>query len=728
GGVIRQLEANADLADGILSIGRIAALLPGATDVTLSGSATTTDRPQFDGQVTVESDDLRGVLRWLAVDIQGLPAGRFRSLSLTTAVSASSARIEARDLALTLDGSTITGGVVWDEGGTPPLSADLTVDRLDVDGLIPTHVNTNTGAVVPPSDANSKRPSTPAPPTGVGGGLNTDLRLRVNSLAFQGVRAANVVLDGTFRKDELQLRRLSVGNIAGASGWVSGVVSGLTDTITFEDMNFEIDVPEPARLLPVFTLNVPKMARKIGTLTSYGRIAGTADEATIDVTLMTAGAEFNTTGTITMDPDNPAFSGKAGLRHPDLSVLLRALGVDYLPAGETGKTDIAASVTAGRDKLALEDLEGLLAGVSVQGSLGMDLSAPRPAVTADLTTEIIALDRLLPNNRHKAEAWQLLPASWTATARPTARPTARTRSGVVPASVHARWPRTPFRLAELTAVDADARLRSKAIQYDNFELENAELTMTLENGVLAFEKLTGQLFGGAFNATGRLTAATAAAPTIQLKADLMDADLRRFSRAMDWQAVSSGRGDVNVTLASSGQSMSELISGLNGNTALSFRDVNVSDNASTSPEPLLRVLKALDQLGVLLTAGKLSKSSADVTATTRIVDGVAKSDDIRLTYFWGTGDAQGTLDLPAWTIDASGKVRAAPNVWNQLLSRLGGMKPPSAIDFTVRGPIDDADVRVNTRALSLIVPVPGVGLIERGIGNVLDTLIPSPQN
>ncbi|MBK8908718.1 MAG: AsmA family protein [Rhodospirillales bacterium] len=733
-GIIRQMEAGGDFADGTLFVRQMSALIPGAAEVALEGSVrwepTATVRgaptaPRFEGRAAARSDDLRGVLRWLGLDRDDLPRQHLRSVTLKTALSASPQHIAADDLTAQLDGSTVAGRVIWSPEDSPPLVADLSMDRLTLDGLLPSSLwstATAQGGTVAtggragaasPDGAGETEAEVPANPA-------LDLRLRVGALGYRGARMETVVFDGALGSDRLLLRRLSVGDVAGASGWISGVVSTPAERPRFDGLNFEFSATDPARLLPVLAMEVPKVARAVGPVAGSGRLSGTADQAALDLSLTVAGAFLQATGDVAAFDGEPRFVGRATLRHDDLTRMIAALG-GAPPARAWGPTNVSGSVTADRKGVSAAAIEGTVAGVRMTGSANVNFAAPRPRIDAELAAGRIVIDRFLSATDDQASLRKPMPAS-SAERRREDPPASGTRGATQP-----NWSRIPFDFGVLTAIDGRLMLDAEAIAYGATALEAARLQATLADGRLTIADIAGRLWDGAFTASGHVSAAGVPA-AVDMTAELSGADLRRVSAASAEdsaaRAVSAGRGDVDLRLAASGQSTAELVSRLQGSGRLTLTDVVVTDAAAAGTAPLFRILKALDQAGALLRPAAAPASGADVSATARVEDGIVRSDDLSIVLGWARGEGRGVVDLPAWMIDMAGGVTMAPEVWRQLavdvVADLGRIDPPQRIDFTVSGPIDDADVRIRIESLPTVTPTPGGEGLQRGLGPLTD--------
>ncbi|MBV9523983.1 MAG: AsmA family protein, partial [Alphaproteobacteria bacterium] len=138
GGVLHDLRLAATVDDGTATIARGSALLPGGSDVTLSGKlATTAAGPRLVGAIEAGSDNLRQLLDWLGMPVQRIPADRLRKAALTSRFVASPETLTIDALDLTLDSTRLTGAATIALRQRLGFGARLTADQLNLDAYLP---------------------------------------------------------------------------------------------------------------------------------------------------------------------------------------------------------------------------------------------------------------------------------------------------------------------------------------------------------------------------------------------------------------------------------------------------------------------------------------------------------------------------------------------------------------------------------------------------------------
>lgn len=137
-GVLRQARISAAWDDGTLTLSEGAVVLPGGTDIAVSGAFLPDENWRFAGRGEVGGDDPRPALVWAGADPRWFPRGdRWRRLSGTLALSGDRDHLSVDRLDVSFDNSRVTGAVRVAAGDRPTLSATLTADRLPLDALQP---------------------------------------------------------------------------------------------------------------------------------------------------------------------------------------------------------------------------------------------------------------------------------------------------------------------------------------------------------------------------------------------------------------------------------------------------------------------------------------------------------------------------------------------------------------------------------------------------------------
>ena len=287
GGVVRQLRLNAVMSRGDIVVNQATALLPGGTELTGFARIDADAQPaQIEGTVAARSDNMRGLLGWLGIDTRDVPAGRLRRFESQARVEGTPSRIELTGFSLLFDSTHATGGIAIAPGARIGLGLDLKIDQINIDGY---------SAVAP------------AQPGQASGGLSlalldrfdANLALTVDTMTLGGETIDGVVLDATLQRGDVALRRLEVGDLAGARVEASGQLAAISRQ-TASDLQVSVRAEDGSRLLRLLDLTAVAPT----SLSFAGRLAGQVDGdmAIDDVDFAYGDARFRGRARLTQKP------------------------------------------------------------------------------------------------------------------------------------------------------------------------------------------------------------------------------------------------------------------------------------------------------------------------------------------------------------------------------------------------------------------------------------------
>jgi uncharacterized protein involved in outer membrane biogenesis len=718
---IRQARLAAALTNREITLSQFSALFPGGTDVAAFGFVTVPNgEPRFEGDVEVRTNDLRGALTALGIEVVNIPADRLHKLSLETSVSAAAGAVHAEKLKLVLDGTTVTGSARADLGARTSVTADVTVDKINLDGYLPVSAERVGGADNRPgSEGTMGRSASPEPAKAEELPFDADVKARIQSLTYRSIPVRELRVDGSFKDGRLTLRSASVENAAGVALTAKGVISGLGGhVLTLSNFTYDLRADDLTEAVQATEIDLSVSPRSLGKVSLSGTASGTSDALDVDAMLGAGGGEFAFAGALKpLDPAAP-LDGRVAIRHPDVNQLVRTLGLAYKPRGQIGAVDAVARVVAGGQRIALTALDGTLGKSAIKGAVSADMSGDRPAVNADLGLGVFDVTPFLPAEQTASRAREprIIPAAW------------RGGSLVQPAEIGsgmhlaagAPWTNDPLDLSALSAADATLRVTAQALIYEKHRLDGAVVDAVLQNGVFEAKRFTGTLYGGNFAATAR-AADRGSDVDIGSRISLGGADLSQLMKALDQGTMDSGRLDFSADITGVGRSTAALVSRINGQGQAAI--TGARGGSKTFLAGILGLMGALNR--VVPVIGNQTSNATDVSGTFQIVNGILTSRDMKLESAAGGGTALATVDLPAWTINANGEIKLASNLLSAILVDKTGISP--ALPFTVKGPLNEPNYNFDLAQLpGRSIRIPGMDRLRQtpGIGEVLDTLLP----
>ncbi|NMJ44345.1 AsmA family protein [Roseomonas sp. JC162] len=586
GATLRGLRGGVMREGDRLVLSNISTMLPGEAQLTASGSAQG-GRLELTGQVSGPS--LRATLAAFGVPVDRFAATRLRAFEGTGRVDLDAAQLAVPELAGMVDGARLSGAGVLRFGVRPVIAAGLTFDHLDLDGLLPTRIA--------PLDALRAAP-----------GMDVNLRLAAESIAWAGVRADRASLDAAVDQGRLTIRRaaarLGEDDVSLAGTIAFGATPRFTDVAL--DLGGGTAGGVARALLPNAGLSDALLGQPLRV-----RIAGTGPADALAVTAEGELGELRLAGQANLVLGQGRGTGSVTLRHPGAPRLAFLLGAPEPPEwlGE-GSLSLVATLAVAPDNVTTENLELVAGGLRARGQLALALDGARPRLTGRL-----AADRLPLPGLPGREA-------------------------------------PPLVLAPIGRIDADVAVEAvEVVTPDLPVLQAFAARLTIEEGRAVLDGLRAGLGGGRLD--GRLALdAMAQPPVVSGALGLTGATLTGplFGTPID---IASGQLDAQGRFTASGHGASALLSTLTGEGRFAIANgvlggVALAGAASAA---------ALDD-GVAAEQGVREALEGGATAVDRLTggwrtaDGEVSLEGVGLAAEGGaTGTIEGRIDIVRGALD-----------------------------------------------------------------------------
>ena len=257
----------------------------------------------------------------------------------------------------------------------------------------------------------------------------------------------------------------------------------------------------------------------------------------------------------------------------------------------------------------------------------------------------------------------------------------------------------PIDLSALRSVNARIDLRVGQLARKPFRVGDLQLQGQLDGGVLRLARLAGQTWGGRFDLAGLVEAVANQPQRIALKGGAQDIDVNAALRELAGYADLEGRGRVNLDLATRGASVEQFKAGLAGNAALQLRDGALRG---------FNIARGLRQAKAALTLRKDEVQRArstektdfsELSASFRIADGVATSNDLDAKSPLLRLGGDGRIDLPRGRLDYTVRASVANTLQGQDGADLGALKGLT-VPVLLSGPFEAVDWKIQWSAVA----------------------------
>jgi len=630
GGVVRDIGASVRATPGGLVIERMAMKLPGGTGVTMSGTVEPYQRDlRLQGDLAIISDNLRAALVWAGAADDELPSDRLRNFSYTSGITVTRDAVHLARIAARLDATRMTGAATIARQQRPSFGLRLRLDRLGLDAYLPPWLRRERDAV--------------AIDTGVipwAARFDANLNLFVDSLTVRSKTISRVALDARLFDGDVVLRNLTIDDLGGATLSASGKIDDLP-VAPRGDFEIALEAGDTERFAGFIEINPGSITPRVGRFRLYGHASGTADSTAVEGTLDIAGGEVRAEGLLSGLDGRAGFDLAVTVSHPDSDRVFN-LFAPGRHRGEIGVLAMKFGVAGTADALTIRNLDAALGKMKIAGRIDATLDDERPKAIAALSAGLLDIDRL----------WPAAPQPYKKFAMPLPR-----------GSAH--WSREAIDLSALRALDLDLTLRSDTVVRGNVRIDRMDLRTKLRDGVLTVDHLTGSLFGGNIEASGRIDSA---ASSLGITARVSGRDIAT-RQALDAIAAIDrleGPASFSLSLSATGHSPFDLVSSLSGSGALLGR--LQAQQRGDRPIPAGPGGDAVDAILKALAGTTLA-----LRADFGIEHGIARTNNMSLHSDAVQALTLGAVDLPHWRISATTTVHHQGEAdLPEVLVRLGG--------------------------------------------------------
>jgi hypothetical protein len=402
GGIpLRRLRGGFFLEGDRLTLSDVSALLPGEMELEVAGA---TAGPRMELALRFAGRALRETLTALGLPLAGTDPARLHSAEGRLRLALENGQATLSDIAATVDETRVTGaGSLRLGGARPQIGLGLTLDRLDLDGLLPD-------------------------PAGLGG-IDLNLRLAADLLRWDQLAAERATLDATIEEGRLVLRRLALR--LGELDLAASGTARIGPSLRLSDATLEASGPNATVLGPLLPPGwAPLLAEPVAL-----RLAGSGPPEAFALRAEGDLGSLRIETAATLDARARRAAGTLTLRHPGAPRLLAPLlGADLADWLGEGSFSLIATLAgqlggspAGPVALAADRLDLVAGTLRLRSQLALALAGPRPRLTGRIAAERLplpmpalrgapplGLDRLsLLDAELAVEAARLEPLGWT---------------------------------------------------------------------------------------------------------------------------------------------------------------------------------------------------------------------------------------------------------------------------------------------------------------------------
>lgn len=281
----------------------------------------------------------------------------------------------------------------------------------------------------------------------------------------------------------------------------------------------------------------------------------------------------------------------------------------------------------------------------------------------------------------------------------------------------------PIDLSALRQLNADGELRIGALKVANVKSTNVRIKLKADSGVAELAPFSASLYEGSMN--GALTVDARSTPNIAIKQEMKNIAIGPLLTDAINNDMLHGKGNLNLDLTTSGDTVNALKKSLNGKAALNLKDGAVKgiDIAGTlrGAKDKLNALK-----GTTSVAADKSKQTdfSEMSASFNIKNGVAHNDDLDMKAPLFRIAGNGSVDIANETLDYLAKPTVVASLKGQGgadLQQLNGLTVPIKLTGTFNKPAYAIDFAGLATAIAKNKLLEGAGGAKgEAVKNLLD--------
>jgi AsmA protein len=479
-----------------------------------------------------------------------------------------------------------------------------------------------------------------------------DLRMRANLDAdMQAQRIAFSALDLTLKTTGGPVTRSEIGLTGGVTGDLArqqytGDAVELAVTAEGQDLPGGKAELELSAKQARADLNAQSAALQGLNLVAY-KVVNAAGELTATGIISQPRAK----GSLSVEPFSPRELFKAMAIEPPVTAddkVLRKAAADLVFDG-------------GTDSVALSDIQLVLDDTSIKG--GATLSEPaKPKVAFKLAVDAIDADRYLPP--------------------PTE---GESKPAPVPAGGGTGDDSLPIPVEELRSLELDGQLTVGKLKVSNLRMQDVDLTVTANDGLVQVRPLTLAMYDGRLHATSTIDV-RGETPKYHFTPKLEGLQVGPLLKDYMGEDKLSGTTTASLDLSSAGSTVSAIKSALDGSVALAFKNGSIKGfnlrNLIETAEAKLKGKKAPEPL-------TRETDFSAITVSGAMKNGRLTSTDLDgLAPFLRIG-GDGWVDLAKETLDYTAKIKIVGSEEGQggkTLDDLKGLTIPVALKGSLTDP------------------------------------------
>ncbi len=661
GQAIRNLKLSADLVNNVLSIKNLSGLLPGDTDLSVTGDIFENEKLlSYDLKVQSLSQDFLKLLDWLKITPKTYAQATYRNARAIFGLSGNLNQIKIMPFDFNLDKIELSGALGFNRDRRNALFMSLESSNINLDNYLP------------PLSPEEKKLSALRQIEILLKQLKFLNDIDVRAELFLGLGIYNkipfentkIVMDA--KDGKINLQQFDIKQIASASVSAQGVLANLSVSPSFENFKYEFHTSDFVNFQKKIDIDFPdwpffKNAKNV----SIKAIAsGTFDSSNAKMIAKVEKTNLSYTGRVYRQENENYYRGKLEVKTPDFVDFANRINLTYNPPALSSSIMTFDSDVEGKfNNWRANNFNAFIGSNNFTGSFSYIKKQDKPNIRADIQSNVFEFDRFI----YEPKQTQLAKTN-IRTAQFLSKPT---------------WNNEKFDYSIIQEFNIDANLAIKNLSYKNNDIENVKLGLRIQDGVIDIKNLTANKNTAKIEANMNILTEGAA----KISGSLNVSNYVIENLGGSTYSLLSGLGSFKSEYTASADSVIDFIKTLNGKISFDISNTTIKGIDAIAIEEDLTQRTRSDHLDVFLEQNlKNGQSRFNMLgAEINISNGQYQLQDAIISSDRATIDFSGQGSLIAWDGDLNFTF-----TFEQLKNQI------SPIYFQLKGPLENPELTVNT--------------------------------
>lgn len=463
---VRNFKLSADYINDVLKINNLSGLLPGDTDLSVSGNIFENEKVlSYDLKTQAVSQDFAKLLTWLGIKPKIYAQATYRNARAAFDLSGNLHQIKLMPFSFQLDKSSLTGALGFKRDRRNTLFLSLESENINFDNYLPQLENTQ--------QKLSLADKSKLVLSGFKFLNDFDVRAELfvglgiyNKLAFENATLAFDAKDGVVNVEKLDIKKLAATSFS-----LQGIVSNLMANPSFENLRYVVKTSDFQTLKGKLDLPLPAWPLFLQTrnFELKGVASGTFDNANMKTFAKLEKTNLGYAGRVYIKDGQTHYRGNLEIKTPDFVEFANKIDLPYKPQNLSASLlTFKADVEGTFGNWEAKNADMFVGANKFSGDFSYVKTGQKPLLKANAKTNVFEFDRFI----YAPQKAAVLP---------------KTNAAFLSQPV---WDNAKIDYSIFQDFNLQGKFKAKTLSYKSAYMNDAEFDLDVQDGVVFLKNLT----------------------------------------------------------------------------------------------------------------------------------------------------------------------------------------------------------------------------------------------